>query len=42
MRYASKEALRSWGVPVDRPEPPEAPNAFPIPVGVQAPPGWRG
>ncbi len=42
LRYASREVLASWGVPVDRPMPPEAPSAFPQSVGVPAPPGWRG
>jgi hypothetical protein len=42
VRYASKEVLRSWGIPVDA-VPPKPPEAFPADQkGVPPPPGWRG
>ena len=47
LRYATRERLQSWGVPVDRMERPErrpSPQAFPVNQGpsVPPPPGWRG
>jgi hypothetical protein len=47
LRYAVKERLQSWGVPVHRMKRPErkpGPQAFPVSRGpaVPAPPGWRG
>lgn len=43
LRYASIEALRSWGVPVDAPRPPESPEPFPEKAPfVAAPPGYKG
>jgi hypothetical protein len=42
LRYASIEALRSWGVPVDK-KPAKRPDAFPAEgPKVPEPPGWRG
>ena len=42
--YATTEKLREWGVPVDAPFAPVAPDPFPASGGahVPAPPGWRG
>ena len=44
IRYATRERLREWGVPVDRKPPKSAPNPFPASVGasVPPPPGWEG
>ena len=43
VRYATREMLRLWGVPVDRPRPEGAPNPFPGETAdCPAPPGWRG
>lgn len=43
LRYATREVLRSWGVPVDAPQV-RRPVAFPLsePGGVPAPAGWTG
>lgn len=42
LRYASKEVLKSWGVPVDQ-GPPNRPDAFPAEQPMVAePPGWKG
>lgn len=43
VRYATRERLMSWGVPVDAPPMPMAPNPFPSSMpSVPAPSGWRG
>jgi hypothetical protein len=47
LRYAVKERLQSWGVPVNRMKRPDrkpSPRAFPVSQGpsVPPPPGWRG
>jgi hypothetical protein len=43
LRYATREKLRSWGVPVDAAMPPAVPNPFPASPGfAPAPAGWRG
>ncbi len=43
VRYATRERLVSWGVPLDQPQAPMAPNPFPSSMpSVPAPPGWRG
>lgn len=44
VRYATRERLLSWGVPIDTASPaPMAPNPFPSSMpAVPAPPGWRG
>jgi len=45
LRYATRERLQSWGVPVDQMQRPKPePKAFPASrsLGVPAPPGWRG
>ena len=43
IRYATKETLRAWGVPVDAPAAAPAPNAFPAAPGFAQPPaGWTG
>jgi len=46
LRYATRERLQTWGIPVDkmvRESPQTAAQPFPAsPVGVPAPPGWRG
>jgi hypothetical protein len=44
LRYATRERLVSWGVPIDAaPEVPPTPNPFPMSTGaVPAPSGWRG
>ena len=45
VRYATRERLLSWGVPIDDVvSAPKQPNAFPMsqPAAVPAPPGWRG
>lgn len=43
LRYATRERLKSWGVPVDAPMAP-TPNPFPMSSGVScpAPAGWEG
>ena len=41
IRYASRDVLTSWGVPVTRKAPPR-PNPFPQGFGVPAPTGWTG
>jgi len=46
LRYATRERLQTWGIPVNkmvRESPQTAAQPFPAsPVGVPAPPGWRG
>lgn len=44
VRYATRERLLSWGVPIDSAvSAPMAPNPFPSSMpAVPAPPGWRG
>jgi hypothetical protein len=42
LRYATRERLVEWGVPVDEPAVDAAPNPFPMSQGVPAPAGWRG
>jgi len=44
LRYATRERLKSWGVPIDDVQmAPKAPNPFPASYpAVPAPPGWRG
>jgi hypothetical protein len=42
LRYATRETLRSWGVPVDAPAPVLGPDAWPANAGVPAPSGWTG
>lgn len=43
VRYATRERLLSWGVPLDQPKAPMTPNPFPsLMSAVPAPPGWRG
>jgi hypothetical protein len=43
VRYATRERLVSWGVPIDSVTAPMAPNPFPSSMSsVPAPPGWRG
>lgn len=44
LRYASREQLKKWGVPLERPAVDERPNPFPASPGlsVPAPVGWRG
>jgi len=43
LRYATAHRLKTWGIPLDRPEP-KRPSAFPKSRGasVPAPPGWSG
>lgn len=41
LRYATRERLKSWGVPVDVAAP-TRPQAFPASQGCPPPPGWRG
>lgn len=43
LRYATRERLLSWGVPIDRAQAKQAPRAFPAASqSVPAPPGWQG
>ena len=44
LRYATRERLLSWGVPIDTVQSaPKAPNPFPASYpSVPAPPGWQG
>ncbi len=41
LRYATREKLLSWGVPVNQGVP-ARPNPFPGGYGVPAPTGWTG
>lgn len=41
LRYATRERLKSWGVPVDEPVQTK-PQAFPAAQGCPPPPNWRG
>ena len=41
LRYATREKLISWGIPVDR-RPPPVQNPFASGPAVPPPPGWRG
>lgn len=41
LRYATRERLKTWGVPVDAPAQ-TRPQAFPLSQGCPPPPNWRG